>query len=176
MNKPQPSHHSEPEDMPDWAQPEPGTAIAEPVEGEIATYGPAVQSLVEWMAETAKEGDDDTFATMERVIARMFTADSPDQVLREDLPIHGREFLDKPFTLLSFVLREGEFEEGVPFYAMLEAMLGNSGERRAISVGGWKVLAQLMVLDRMDALPQVVVIRGRETRKHRTILSLERPI
>lgn len=164
-------------DMPDWAQ-GPSTDVAEVdagKEGQVVPGGPATQSLVQWLAEKATEGDMDTFAAMEAAIARMMQSESPDQVLAEDMPLHGKDFLDTPFTCSGFSLREGEFEEGSPFYAMLEVTVGNTGERRVISVGGWKVLAQLMMLDIMEAFPVVLIIRGRPTRKGYTVLSLQRP-
>ncbi len=169
---------SEQGEAPDWAMGPGGEVetVDAGSEGMMVPGGPATQTLVQWLADKAQAGDMDTFAAMEAAIARMLQSESPDQVLAEDMPLHGREFLDTPFTCLSFSLREGEFEEGSPFYALLECKLGGNGERRVLSVGGWKVLAQLMMLDKLEAFPVVLVIRGKKTRQGFTVLSLQRPI
>jgi hypothetical protein len=138
--------------------------------------GEATQTLVNWLAFKADQQDGNEAEVMERIIRDMLASETPDEVLTERMPIHGKEFLDRPFVLHSIEVREGEYEEGSPFYAIMNVSIGQPPEDRVISCGGWRVLAQLMALEGHGEFPQVLVIRGKRTRKGFTTLRLERPM
>jgi hypothetical protein len=171
-------------ETPEWAVDPADVAYAENKEEELAQLdpdkaavaGPATQTLVAWLTHKADQQDGNEDQVMERIIADMLSSESPDEVLTERLPIHGKEFVDKPFVLQSIEVREGEFEEGSPFYAIMNVTVGSPPEPRVISCGGWRVLAQLMALDAHGEFPQTICIRGKKTRKGFTTLRLERPV
>lgn len=155
---------------------EPSTALAPVTEGEIVQGGPATKALIGWLAEKANRGDEATWEDMENIIRQMLTSDTPDEVLRTQAPIHGKDFVDTPFGLHRIEVREGDYEEGSPFYAVMHVTIGSPPENRVITCGGWRVLAQLMMLDNMDDWPQIMMIRAAETRKGYKALRLERPL
>jgi hypothetical protein len=171
-------------DAPDWAVNSDGVdpgqseqeALAQLDPDKAAIGGPATQTLVAWLTHKADQQEGNEAQVMERIIAEMLRSESPDEVLTEKMPIHGKEFLDKTFLLHSIEVREGEFEEGSPFYAIMNVTLGGEDEPRVISCGGWRVLAQLMALDAHGEFPQLMCLRGKRTKKGFTTLRLERPV
>lgn len=183
---------SQPEDeVPEWDRPrqdldtpdragEIGAELeqrAEAVTGELMTMGPAMQTMAEWLAERAKYTEDDEFAAMERIIAETLRSETPDEVLRQKLPIHARDVLDRPMALKDFRLVEGEYEGDFPFYAAMEVTFGNPPEDHVVTCGGLRVLAQLKALDDLGEWPQVIEIKQsrKPTRKGYWPLRLERP-
>jgi hypothetical protein len=141
--------------------------------GDVIEYGgPAMQALVSWLAAKAEGTDDDTYADAEAMIRRVLSSDNPDEVLREETILHGKEFLDQPFLCHGFRVREGEFEDGAPFYALLDVTIAAGTERRVVSCGGWRVLAALSVLDNLGEWPQEMMIKGNRTKKGFTALNL----
>lgn len=173
-----------PDEAPDWATDDQGVAPGDSEESTLAQLdpdapaerGPATQTLVNWLTHKADQQEGTEDQVMERIIAEMLRSESPAEVLTEKLPIHGKEFVDKPFLLHAIEVREGEFEEGSPFYAIMNVTLAGDDTPRVISCGGWRVLAQLMALDAHGEFPQRVVIRGKRTKKGFTTLRLEMPI
>lgn len=167
---------------PEWATAEdgaaPGVAGAEvtTVEdggtAEVVVGGPAMQILFNWLVEKASRTDEDDFAQMEASVRRILEGASAEDVLREDLPISGKTYLDKPFQLHAFTVTETDFVEGgAPFYANLDVTIAG-GERRVLNVGGMKVLAKLAVLDREGDYPYFVMLKGHNTKKGFTVLDL----
>lgn len=137
--------------------------------------GPVMQVLVQWLATKASGTDDDTYAAYESMMAQIMGAEDIAQVLTEQTPLHGKEFLDKPFLLNGFEIREGEFEEGAPFYAVLNVTLPATQESRVITCGGWIVLAQLARMEQEGEWPLAMKIRGKKTSKGYTALRLVAP-
>jgi len=139
----------------------------------------ALQSLMDWCARKIEESEEGSFAAIKRIVRDTLASKTPDEVLREQLPTSGRDFVDRPFIAFGFGLTESEFSEsdGCPFYANLDIAIGNPPKRRVVNVGSWKVMAQLMMLDLMGEWPQTLVIRQkkRATKKGYFPLSLVRP-
>jgi hypothetical protein len=156
-------------------QTEPGAALqyrdSQP-EGEVVVGGPAMQTLFNWLVDRASRTDEDDFAQMEASVRRILQGSSAEEVLREDLPISGKTYLDKPFQLHGLTVTETDFAEGgAPFYANLDVTIAG-GERRILNVGGIKVLAKLAVIDQEGDYPYFVVLKGHETKKGFTVLDL----
>lgn len=164
------------EELAPWENQSAGTvAQPEPAEGEVATFGPGMTQLIDYLAVRAQETDADTYAAMESVMREIFDAPDAASVLTEKMPIHGKEFVNKPFLCMGFTVREGEFEDGSPFYAVLDVRLNGGKESRVVTCGGWKVLAKLAKLDMIGEWPQVMQIIGKETKKGYTVLDIVRP-
>lgn len=170
------------EDIPEWATggvaPAASSEVALRGQGaEIAeTGGPALKSLLDWLVQEATETDEDTFAGLESIVAQMLSAESPEDVLREQAPVSGKNFVDVPFTCHGFKLREGDYEEGAPFYAVLDVEIGSPPERRVITCGGWTVLAQLMKLRQLGDWPLVMKFTAKKTQKGYQALRLQMPM
>lgn len=148
--------HTSPEDA--------AGAVAIPVEGDVAIGGPAMQALVQWMAERANRDDTDEWAAMERSVARILAGEDAEEVLREDTPVKGEDIAGRPFTLHGFDLTETDFQEGNPVYATLDVTFPGNARHHVVNIGGMKVLARLMMLDQLGEWPQFVMITSKQTR------------
>lgn len=151
------------------------TEVTPAVSGEIAVGGPAMRNLIEWLAERAAGDDEDTFGAMERIIAETLTAENPDEVLSARLPVHARDVVGIPMSITGFRLNEGDFEEGSPFYAVMDATYGTPPEPHVVTCGAWRVLAALKRLDELGEWPQTVVFREKRTKSGNGVLWFERP-
>jgi hypothetical protein len=151
---------------------------AEAVSGEIAIMGPAMRSMAEWLAEKATYTEEDEWASMERIISEVLQSETPDEVLRQKLPVHARDILNRPMALNGFRVIEGDYEDAViPFYLALEVTYGNPPEPHVVTCGGLTMLAQIKVLDDIGDWPQVIEIRQKDkpTKKGYHPLRLHRP-
>lgn len=150
-------------------------AVAIPVSGEIAVGGPAMQNLMEWVADRTNRDDSDDFAAMERSISRILSGEDAVAVLRRDTPIKGEDIADRPFLLHGFDLTESDFEEGFPVYANLDVTMPGSNEHRVVNIGGMKVLAALKRLEEIGEWPVEVMIVVDGTRKGHSVNALVAP-
>ncbi len=171
-------------DLDGYATTDPGAQQVDvyepPVEGVVYSDEDALQTLMDWCRAKVDEASEDSFEAIKRIVRQTMASTTPDEVLRQQLPISGKQFLDAVFILLSFNVTESEFTEsdGCPFYANLDVTVGSPPERRVVNIGSWKVMAQLFVLDQAGEWPQTLVIRAkkRATRRGFYPLSLERPV
>lgn len=160
---------------------ESGDATAEVVPAVVTptdidtNAGPIMKTLVVWLAQKASGTDDDTYAAYESMMAEIMGAENIAEVLEEKTPMHGKEYLDKPFLLHGFQIREGEFEEGAPFYGVLDIEIPKTGQRRVVTCGGWIVLAQLARFEQEGEWPIPMKLRGKKTSKGYTALRLVNP-
>jgi hypothetical protein len=150
----------------------PDAALSPVVEGEVTQFGPAMTSLAEWLADKASGNDSTTALAMENAVARILSGESAEDVLTSDVPVSGKMYVDKPFTLYGFAITESDFEEGSPYYANLDVTLGTDPRRRILNVGGIKVLAKLMKLDEFGEWPVVVKLTSSETKRGYQVLDL----
>lgn len=153
----------------------PGSDVEPVVTGEIAAAGPAVRELTEWLADHASRSDVDTWQDMERAVAKILSGDSAEDVLKKDLPISGKTFLNRPFLLHGFTITESDYEEGSPFYANLDVTVNAGAERHILNVGGIKVLAKLKRLSDIGEWPYAVMLTGDTTKRGFTVLDLVEP-
>ena len=141
------------------------TGVVVPAEvGTIATAGPAIRTLVEWLESQVSGGDADPFAGLESMIRQVFEADTPADVLKERIPVSGKSFLRKPFVLNGFSVTRSEFSEGdgCPYYLNLQATDERTGETVVINIGSWIVCAQVAALVNADSLPVRCEIREKD--------------
>lgn len=177
------------EDQPEWSRVTTGTegtSDADIVNGELVqgTGGsmmgrsPAMMTVVQWCAERVSHTDQDESAAMEDIVRRVLASDTPDKVFEENLTVDVSSILGKPVTILGFRVAETEFTEGFPFYALVDCRYGNPQEDHVVTVGAFKVMAQLMALDRLGAWPQVCMFKeaDRATRNGYKPVSLVRAV
>ena len=108
--------------------------------GEVATLGegevvgrnhlPAAQvELVNQFLTTAvPDTADDPEVIGVRIMAQLLSAETPEEVLADVEATGLRQYLDTPFLLESVDFRRSEYEEGMPFYALLFGREVETGE------------------------------------------------
>jgi hypothetical protein len=149
-------------------------ARPEPVAGDAAHPTSYLQQLIDWCAEQVANQGEDNMAVSEDMVRRMLTADSPEEVLREEVPKSGKDFIGIPLLLVDWRINESDYEdgEGFPYYASLRVMVGNPPESRVINCGGIKVMAAIMRLVQLGEFRQFVKLTGKKNKAGRTPLNL----
>lgn len=176
------------EDIPEWARNDGDNdtqaAVGQIVEGTpvgapgdaVTPFGPALMDLVQWCADKVSVNDQDEWAAMEAMVAEVMASDTPDAVFREGLTIKAEDIVGTPITIMGFRVAETDFSEGFPFYVLLDVMIGQPPTKRVVSVGAFKVLAQIRRLDDLGEWPQVCTFTQpkKPTRNGHFPLSLKR--
>ena len=100
----------------------------------------------------------DPAETARRIALRDLAASSIDELLGGTETISGRDYVNKPFTLLSVEWQISEIEgEGLPFYAVLHVADIN-GEKKTLTTGATTVVRKLAVIDARGWLPAALKI------------------
>lgn len=92
-------------------------------------------------------------------IIRRTLATPAGQVFRPEEVQHARDVLERPIKVLGVRWFPSAFEAGPKVYAVLDAVLHDTGEHVPITVGGARVMAQLIVALRAGTIPECLVIR-----------------
>jgi hypothetical protein len=143
--------------------------------GDVVSGQSPLQTLIDWCAnEVFTRDESSSQAAMEDIVRQIMSGADAEEVLREQLPRSGRDFIDVPMLLVDYQIIESDFEdgEGFPFYASLRVMVGNPPEPKVINCGGVAVMAAIMRLVQLDDLRQFVVLRGKKNKAGRTPLRL----
>lgn len=152
------------------------TAFVDESGVEIA-YGPATNTVMMWCAENRSFGDGDTAAAMEAMVARVLAGESADEILSEEMTVKVDSILDKTILIHGIRIGETEFTEGFPFYALVDVTLGGEDRHQQVTVGAFKVMAQLYALDKLAEFPVVAMFKkaDKPTRGGYYPISLTRP-
>lgn len=174
MAKSQASKETLAADVPPWErdgvpgpapQPVPDGALeGELIEktGEMIPLGAAAQTVIQWCADHVEENDESQAAAMNAIMERVLSSTTPDQVLAEELSVPVDRVLNRPIQIERVRIGETDFADGFPYYAIMDVIYGNPPERHVVTVGAFKVMAQLVKLAQLDAFPQVVMFRKAE--------------
>lgn len=133
--------------------------VLEDNDQRIAAMGPAMMTVVEWCASQVSVDDDDSFAAMEAMVRRVLASDTPDQVLSEERVVPVQEILGKTIQINGLRIGATDFAEGFPYYALLDCQWGQPMEAHVVTVGAFKVMAQIYALSMMGEWPQVVMFK-----------------
>lgn len=89
-----------------------------------------------------------------RIVQRILESQTVDEILAsfEATPID--DVLERPFELHRVRWERSEYEQGQPYYALLDATMIDTGESVTLTTGSTTVVAQLYALARKGALPQ----------------------
>jgi hypothetical protein len=184
------SRKTDPTDLPEPGQlggplgPDPngaGTDVVEaeiiPSTGEMIPLGQASQTVIQWCADNVSVGDADTAAAMEDMIRQVLASATPDQVLAEQMSVPVENILGKTIEITGIRIGETDFVDGFPYYALVDCKYGNPVQNHVVTVGAFKVMAQLYALSRLNAWPQTVVFKKAEkaTKAGFYPISLTRP-
>lgn len=102
------------------------------------------------------------------ILEAILGAETAEDVLAGGAAMHADMYLDTPFFLLDFKEAAGEFG----FFALLQVVDFATGEIFRITCGGQFVLAQLVRLRELNALPRVTQLIQRGTRQGYEVLRL----
>lgn len=170
------------EDIPVWATADTAAQegvepVQEGVDGptDVPGMNPAFQNFIDWLAAKADGDDSDTMAALVDLVEEMATADSPAAVLAGGYPLHAEEVVGRPLGVYGVKIRQGEFEENenLGFYAVLDAELLDTMQRRSITCGGHKVMAKLYGLDVRNAWPTPMILVAIQTKNGRRRFDLK---
>lgn len=92
-------------------------------------------------------------------IVRRTLATPAGQVFRPEEVQHARDVLERPLKVLGVRWFPSAFESGPKVYAVLDAVILDTGEHVPVTVGGARVMAQLIVALRASSIPECLVIR-----------------
>ena len=171
MVKSQAQSQSDGEQAPEWARVQTGTEgtgpEAEVIEATVVETGgrslaetsPAMMSVVAWCQSHVEHTDGDEAAAMEDIVRRVLAAENPAEVFEENLTVPVEDILGTPIAIHGFRIGETEFTDGFPYYALVDFTAKGDPKVRVATVGAFKVMAQLMALDRMGEWPQVCMFK-----------------
>ena len=133
-----------------------------------------VQEFILWLNAKAQETSVDSVAMIAQALRQADNATSIADALREAPTASSKDVLDRPFLAHGFKINEGQFEDSeLPFFASIEAEFKELPEPVILNTGAFKILAVLQKLDEIGEWPLPLVFRGKQTRKGRTVVSLE---
>lgn len=125
-------------------------------EGTVVQWGPATSKVVQWCMERATIGDGDAAASMEAMVARVLEGTSVEAILSEEMTVDAKTILNIPILVTGFRIGETAFADGFPYYALLDCQYGNPREKHVVSVGAFKIMAQICMLDVLKEWPYVI--------------------
>lgn len=133
-----------------------------------------VAEFILWLQEQAEEGNTDEMAMLAQMLRQANTAETVADALRDKTTVNGKDHCDVPFMCTGFTIREGKFEdETLPYYASLDVLSPEYPGGYVVNCGGYRILVHLRSLQRFNAFPIPLAIRGKTTRKGRTTLTFE---
>lgn len=104
-------------------------------------------------AHTITVAAEDPSVIAARIDAEIFNATSVDELFGERAVIHGRDYLNKPFTLVDVEWRPSDIEgEGLPFYAVFH-IADIDGATHVLTTGARSVLMKAAKAQKEGWLP-----------------------
>lgn len=93
------------------------------------------------------------------IVARILRAQTLDEILGsfEATPID--QVLDQPMEIHAVRWERSEYEEGNPYYALIDAVLIDDGNRVTLTTGSTNILTQLVAMAARGYLPAKVIAR-----------------
>ncbi len=96
---------------------------------------------------------EDPAEVQRRILERIFSAQSPEELRRLSKADPWQEHLDEPIRVNDVRFRRGQYDEGAAVFAVVDATNLETGEALTLTCGGMNVLATLMQHNRMGWLP-----------------------
>lgn len=122
-------------------------AVPEPVaEGIVVPVGqlPYTATLTDYMTRQAASDGDDTAAAWESILRDVMTAESVMDLLNDDEAVHAEDIVNQTIRVHGVEWRKSDFGGEMPFYGVMDVEFPHSGERKAVTIGARRALAQLM--------------------------------
>lgn len=99
---------------------------------------------------------EDPLEIQRAIFARIMEAETPEEVFAQAGTTPWQDHIGRPFIVHAIRWLNSSYEEGAPVYALVEAADPETGEAVLLSCGGVNVMAQLLKLRGLDALPLAV--------------------
>lgn len=115
----------------------------------------ALYAALEKRAEVVNEAD----LAVAEIIAQVLSAESVDEVLGDTEVIGLREILDEPLTVFGWKAARSDFEEGAPWYAVMDVHRHKKNWRGPVTTGAQTILAQLVRIGLLEEFPVTLVAR-----------------
>lgn len=123
---------------------------------EIAVIGPNTARVVELLDESARSVDASNANVMEDIFGRIMNAESAEAVLADDDTIDPEQILGVAIQVWDFSTFKSDFEGPLRWYVALKAVRLDNREDIVVTTGAQKVLAQMVKLKSLKALPVMV--------------------
>ena len=140
---------------------EPGTELA-PADLGGSGAVPAVPvdnaALAAYLSGSETIQTQDPDEVVHGIVSRILDATSLDDVLNKQAVVKLKDYVGRPLVVQSVRWGESDYEGGVPFYAIVDAVVEATGEKVVASCGGQQVLAQLYMMARNNWLPARVTV------------------
>ena len=122
----------------------------------MARNHPAMVQLNTWL-EGNLTADSEADLAVADIIAQVLSADSVDEVLGDTEVIGLQSMMDEPLTVYGLKFQRSDYEQGAPYYAVIDVYRGRSQWRGPVTTGAQTILAQLVRLQQLDAWPVTLV-------------------
>ena len=124
-------------------QPDTGTSLAH-IPGRLTFEEAARDMIAQDMTE-------------QEMVTDILNKDSLEDILGGSTAVGLQSMLGVPFTIHRVDLRESDYADGLPAFAVIHAFLDETNEARVITTGSSVVVAQCISMHRGGHLPQRVV-------------------
>lgn len=117
---------------------------------------PAMVALNTYL-ETNLTAESEADLAVADIIAQVLAADSVDEVLADSAVIGLREMMDEPLTVYGLKFQRSDYEQGAPYYAVIDVFRGRTQWRGPVTTGAQTILAQLVRIQQLDAWPVTLI-------------------
>lgn len=113
----------------------------------------ALYSALEKRSDVATEAD----VAVAEIIAQVLQSDTMDEVLGDSEVIGLREMLNEPLTIFGWKAVRSDYEEGAPWYAVMDVQRHRKNWRGPVTCGAQTILAQLVRIGMLDEFPATLI-------------------
>lgn len=117
--------------------------------GEVVPYA----EFEKYLATADEPLTEDPGAAQRRIVEQILQAKSMTDAMAETTATSARDLLNEPLTIHGFKMAKGDFEDGLGYFAVIDATVHKTGERVVVTCGATNVLAQLYVGHRTGGFP-----------------------
>lgn len=125
---------------------------------------------VAFLFESGEKAEDEMSDSYKSIIEQILSAETPDQILTPVEVKQPRDVENELLDIFDCRWQRSDFEVGSPMYASIEAKSVLSGEPLVVNCGQKPVMAQLVRLQQLGALPVRAYFRKTGTNAHGTAM------
>lgn len=158
-----------------------GDDLVNAVTGEIVPVPTGARQgdtgIADYMRTEELSEEEEKLAAYKRIIDQILAADTPDEVLTPIEAMSLRDFVGEVITIKHVSVNKSEYDVGSPFYFTMECVNETTQETLVLNSGVQRVMAQIVRLNQLGALPcKVRIGQGKKVdRSGKFPLRLEKP-
>lgn len=153
-----------PKPKPETVDPDTEVAEAELLPGVVAPSNGQIisattsQALEDYLAgrETVQVQDPDD--VVRGIVARTLEAGSLDELLNRQAVVGLRDLMARTLVISDVRWGTSTYEDGLPFYAIIDAADAVTGEKLVVTTGAMQPMAQLYMMKKHNWLPAAVKV------------------